>query len=268
MHPDEHVLGPGDVALDHRHVVLVVEQRPVADRGELAVGGRQLRRHHPLDQPLGAPPVGDQVGDRDHLQPVALAVRDQVRHPGHGPVVVHDLADHARRVEAGEPGEVDRGLGLAGALEHPAVLGPQREHVAGLHQGLGRRAGVDRDLDRVRAVGGRDPGGDPLAGLDRDRERGLQRRLVLGRHQVEPELVAALAGQRQADQPPSLLGHEVDRLGRRELGRHRQVALVLAGLVVADDHHPPAADLVDSFLNRGKAARRLLRFASGGDGVR
>ena len=93
---DEHVLGAGDVALDHRDVVLVVEQRAVADGGELAEGGRQLRRDDALDQPLGAPPVGDQVGDRDHLQAVALAVGDQVGDPGHGPVVVHDLADHAR----------------------------------------------------------------------------------------------------------------------------------------------------------------------------
>ncbi len=37
----------------------------------------------------------------------------------------------------------------------------------------------------------------------------------------------------EADQPAPLLGHEVDRLGRRELGGERQVALVLAVLVVA-----------------------------------
>ena len=33
---DEHVLGAGDVALDHRDVVLVVDQRAVADGGEVA----------------------------------------------------------------------------------------------------------------------------------------------------------------------------------------------------------------------------------------
>ena len=66
---------------------------------------------------------------------------------------------------------------------------------------------------------------------------GLERRLVLGRHQVEAELVAALRRERQADQPAPLLGHEVDRLGRDELRGHREVALVLAVLVVADDDH-------------------------------
>ena len=78
----EHVVAARDVALDHRHVVLVVDERPVADRGELAERGRQLRRHDPLDEPLRAPPVGDQVGDRDHLQPVALAVAGRGRAPG------------------------------------------------------------------------------------------------------------------------------------------------------------------------------------------
>ena len=258
MDADEHVLGAGDVALDHRDVVLVVEQRAVADRGELAERGRQLGRDDPLDQLLGAPAVGDQVGDRDHLQPVALAVGDQVRHPGHGPVVVHDLADHAR------PGlsPARRARSTAASVwparsSTPPSLARSGNTWPGLHQRLRRRAGVDRDLDRVGAVGGGDPGGDALARLDRDRERGLQRRLVLRRHQVEPELVAALAGERQADQAAPLLGHEVDRLRGRELGRHRQVALVLARLVVADDDHPPAADVVDRLLDRGEGGSRL-----------
>ncbi len=94
------------------------------------------------------------------------------------------------------------------------------------------------------------PGRDPVAGLDGDRERGLVRRLVLGRHQVQAELVAALGRQREADQPAPLLGHEVDRLGRRELGGERQIALVLAVLVVADDDHPARADLVQRLFDR------------------
>ena len=152
--------------------------------------------------------------------------------------------------QAGEPREVDRRLGLAGALEHAAGLGLQREDVAGLDEVARPRGGVDRDLDRARAVGGGDAGGDAVARLDRDGEGGLERRLVLGRHQVEPELVAALRGQRQADQPAAVRGHEVDRLGRDELGRHREVALVLAVLVVADDDHAAGADLLDRLLDR------------------
>ena len=132
MDADQHVLGAVDLALDHRDVVFVVDQRAVADRGEVAEGGRQRGRDDPLDQLLGAAAVGDQVGDRDHLQAVALAVGDEVGDAGHGAVVVHHLADHAGRGQAGEAGEVDSRLGVAGALEHAAVFGLQREDVARL----------------------------------------------------------------------------------------------------------------------------------------
>ena len=86
------------------------------------------------------------------FEPVALAVGDQVGHPGHRPVVVHDLADHPGRDQAGEARQVDGRLGLTGALQHAAVLGLQREHVSGLDEVVGLRVRVDGDLDRVRAV--------------------------------------------------------------------------------------------------------------------
>ena len=70
----------------------------------------------------------------------------------------------------------------------------------------------------------------------------------------QAELVAALRRQREADQPAPLLGHEVDRLGRRELGGERQVALVLAVLVVADDDHPPGADLLQRLFDASRTA--------------
>src|SRR6185312_453604 len=72
------------------------------------------------------------------------------------------------------------------------------------------------------------------------------------------ELVAALRRQREADQPAPLLRHEVDRLGRRELRGEREVALVLAVLVVADDDHLALADVLDRLLDGGEARRRLL----------
>ena len=54
----------------------------------------------------------------------------EVRHPRHRPVVVHDLADDARRREVGEAREVDRAFGLPGAHEDAALAGAQREDVA------------------------------------------------------------------------------------------------------------------------------------------
>ena len=63
-------------------------------------------------------------------------------------------------------------------------------------------------------------------------------RLVAPHHRLQAELVAALLGEGEADQPAAVGGHEVDGLGGGELRRHHQVALVLAVLVVEDHDHP------------------------------
>jgi hypothetical protein len=104
-----------------------------------------------------------------------------------------------------------------------------------------------------------------LARLHRDRKGGLEGRLVLGRHQVEPELVAALRREREADQAAAVSGHEVDRVGRRELRGKRQIALVLAILGIAYHHHPARPDVLDRLLNRAERRTEALR-PDGGSG--
>ena len=152
MDADEHVLAAVDLALHERDVVLAGQRLAEGDGGELAVRGRQAHGGRALDELLGAAAVLDQVGDRDHLEPVPLAVRDQVGDAGHRPVLVHDLADDAGRVQARQAREVDGRLRLAGALEDAARLRAQREDVARLDEVARALARVDRDLDRARAV--------------------------------------------------------------------------------------------------------------------
>ena len=105
------------------------------------------------------------------------------------------------------------------------------------------------------------PGRDAVARLDRDRERRAELRLVLVGHLAEPELVAALGGQAEADQPAAVRRHEVDGVGRDELRGDREVALVLAVLVVDDDDEAARADLVDRLLDGGEGARLGLGHA-------
>ena len=250
--PDEHVAGAFDVALDERDVVLAIDQRAVAERDELTERRRQLRGDDALDQLLVPAPVGDQVRDRDHLQTVLPAVHREVLAAGHRAVLVLDLADHAGRVEPGEARQVDRRLGVSGALQDAARLRLQRAHVTGLDDVLRALRRVDRNLHRVRLVVHADPGRDPLARFDRDREGSLVRALVPGRHQLQVELVAALGGQRQADPAAGLAGHEVDRIRRHELGGDHQITLVLAVLVVDDDDHLAGGDVLDRPLDRRK----------------
>ncbi len=181
-------------------MLLVGEVLAVRDGLELAVLGRQPHRDHALDELLRAPPVLDEIGDGDHLHAVVLAVADEVGYAGHRPVLVHDLADDARGIQAGEPGEVDGRLRLAGPLQHAAGLRAEREDVARLDEVVRHRAGVDRDLDRACAIVGGDARRDSLARLDRDRERGPEGRLVVVGHRPQLQLVAALGRETEADQ--------------------------------------------------------------------
>ena len=75
----------------------------------------------------------------------------------------------------------------------PPSLALQREHVARAEPG---RAAFEAESIATWIVWARSwaeiPVVTPLAGLDRDGEGGLQRRLVLRRHQVEAECLAAL----------------------------------------------------------------------------
>ncbi len=134
MDADEDVVHAVDVALDERDVLLAGQRLAIGDRLEVAVVGREAHGDDTLDELLGPSPVLDQVGDGDDLQAVPLAELDEVGHPGHRAVLVHDLADDARGGEPREACEVDGGLGLAGALEHAARACPQREDVARLDE--------------------------------------------------------------------------------------------------------------------------------------
>ncbi len=173
-----------------------------------------------------------------------------VGYAGHRSVLVHDLADDAGRVETCEPGKIDGRFGLADALEHATGLRPQGEDVTGLDEVARLRGGRDCNLDRVRAIGGRDPGRHALARLDRLRERGSERRLVALGHRPQAELVCPVGREAETDQAAGMRGHEVDRLGSRELGRDHEIALVLPVGVVDDDDEAAFADVFDRGLDR------------------
>ena len=74
------------------------------------------------------------------------------------PVAVfgEDFAQHAGRLQAGHPGQIDGALGVAGPAQHAAFLGHQEGDVAGPDEiaGLARR--IDDRQDRRRPLRRRD----------------------------------------------------------------------------------------------------------------
>ena len=99
---------PATSPRDERDVLGAVEQRLEHVRGEVAVDRGDARLGNPAHELLAPAAVADQVGDRDDHEVVLGRETLEVGQARHRAVVVHDLREHARGFEAGEPGEVDR----------------------------------------------------------------------------------------------------------------------------------------------------------------
>jgi hypothetical protein len=137
--------------------------------------------------------------------------------------------------EPGHAADVHRSFDVAGADQRAAVLGHQREDVAGRDNVVRPLRRINGHRDSVRPVVGRDAGGDPFCRLDRDGEGFVAARLVLAGHSRQAQLPGAARGNAQADQAAGVLGHEVDLLRRGELRRDDDDALVLPALGTHED---------------------------------
>ena len=246
MHAAKHGLVGGHVAFDEGDVVLARDLALIAVGLEMAVFGRQVGDRHALDRLLVAAPVADQVGDGHDLHAVLRRKLDQFRGAHHRAVLAHDLAAQAALFHPREAHQVHRGLGVAGADEHAALAGLEREHMA-------RPAEVGRGRLRRNAFHRRD------GALDRGDARGRGDMVdghgegrvvvvgVVGDHLVEVEAVGIDLAHRHADQSLAVGGHEVDVVRRREAGGADQVAFVLARGVVDDDDDVALAQFFEGF---------------------
>ena len=197
-------------------------------------------------------PVADHVGDRHQLQPVLPAEFRELRDSRHGSVVVHHLANYAGRIEPRDARKIDGSLGLPRPHHHASVTRTQCVDVPRPRQVLGPGLRVGCGENRGGAVGSARAGGRPEARVDRLAKWRSECRRVPRRNRRQPQQFAALLGQRQADQPASVLRHEVDRFGGHLLRGHGQIAFVFAVFIVHKDDHAPLTDVFDGFFNRCK----------------
>jgi hypothetical protein len=249
VHAHQRHGGGARLALDQRQMHLAVDVILVADQPEAAELGDHLPLGDAFNRVFGLQPVADQVGDRADHQAVLVREALEVGTARHRAVLVQDLDDHGRGLEAGEACKIAAGLGVAGAGQHASGLRHQREYVAGLAQVVRTGLGRDRGPDRVRAVEGGDAGRHTLGGLDGQREIGALVEIGVADHQRQAQLAAALAGQRQADQAAAIAGHEVHVGRAHQAGGHDQVAFVLPVLVVHDHDHASGAQVGEDFLD-------------------
>jgi len=233
-------------------VHLAVEDRAVGDAVEVAPLGGDRGFGQPGDELLGLAPEADQVGDGDEEQAVLGGEALEVGHALHLRAVLgHELAEHAGGGEAGEPGEVDGGLGVAGPLQHAALPGDERGDVAGAGQ-VGAAGGrVDQAADGAGPVRGGDPGGGAVAEVDGHGEGGAHALGVDRDHERQVELPGPVGRDRGADEAAGVADEEGDGLRGGVLGGHDEVALVLPVLVVGDHDDLAPGDGVDGLGNGG-----------------
>ena len=109
--------------------------------------------------------------------------------------------------------------------------------MARLDQIFRHRRRVGHDANGGGSVSSADSGRDAPRRIDADLEIGLKGLAVLAHHASNAKLLQPLGICRYADQPASMLGHEVNGFRRDELRRHDQIAFVLAVGIVHDDDH-------------------------------
>ena len=106
----------------------------IDDRPELAKRCGQYDLLGPFDETFVLNPVGDQVFNCDDGEVMFFRDFLQIRKSGHCSVVLHDLADNARGVEARHSGQIHGALCVASPAKYTAGASTKGEDVAGRHK--------------------------------------------------------------------------------------------------------------------------------------
>jgi len=254
---DERRSGSIELTANERDVLIVVDIAAVSDHAEVAVASGQNGFGDAAHVAFVLHAVANEIRDREHLHIVFAAKIDELRHTRHGAVFIHDFADNARRIESGNAGQVDGGFGLTSTNENATVTSAQREHVARPGKILGPGLGVDGGEDGDSAIGSADAGGDAELGIDGFTKGGAMDGSVDGGHQREIEFIAALLGEREANETAAELGHKVDGVRGDFFGGQGEIAFVLAIFIVDEDDHASLTNFFYRFLYGAKRRGHL-----------
>ena len=122
--------------------------------------------------------------------------------------------------------------------------------MARLHQVVRPGTFCHSCLHGARAVGCGNTGGHTLCRFDRRGEGGPLFVTVARSHGRQLQVFAALAGKGEADQPPAIAGHEVDRVRSDMVCSQYQITFVFAILFVDKNHDAPGAHVGHDVFNR------------------
>ena len=235
--------------LDERHVLQSVALLAERDEVEVAIAGGQLHFLADLDEALSLQAVGDEVADGDDLHAPLLGFLLELRHACHRAVLVHDLHQGSHGTKARQLAEVDGGLRVAATAQHTVVLSVERVDVAWATEGLRCGLGVGQGQDSGRAVCCRHTRGATLEFVDGDRKRRAEHRRVVLHLVWQVQFLATAQRHGCTEHAARVLEHEVHLLGCDLLGGNDEVSLVLAVLVIDDNHELTLLEVFQRSLN-------------------
>ncbi len=237
------------LTVDEGHVVNRIERREKSVAGQRADFGLHRKFPGAIDQLVARLPVGDQFRDRDALQLVALGKSGKLGAAHHRTIVIHQFRQHAHRRHAGQPAHVDAGFGMARAHQDAAFLGDQRKHVPRPYKV--RRAGiaVGQRPDCIGPLLGRNSRGQAVADIDRNGEGRTERRVIERHHRIEMQPPRLVERERRADDARRVADDERHLFRRAQVRRDKQIAFILAVIVIGDDDNLATAECRDGGAN-------------------
>src|SRR5450759_909473 len=253
--PQKHRRRGVDLAQDEGKVILFSKDVLVGvqlPEPRLFVTDRNRGFDAPGDQLLVPAAVGDDLLDCYEHDLVLSREALELRHARHGSVGLHELCDHAGRVQAGQDREIDRRFGLTGTGQHSPLGGPERKRVPG-HREIGfPRRWFEDFANRGGAVMSGSARGRDVLGVDAHAERGAEPARVALDHGCNAELVESPRDDRHADEARTGAGHDADVLWSDQLRSHDEVALVFAVFVVDDDDELARLEISDRLRHSGQ----------------
>src|SRR3546814_6835353 len=89
-------------------------------------------------------PVRNQITNGTDLEIMDVCKLEKVIEPSHRPIIIHDLADHARWIKSGKARDVDGRLRVSRSNQHTARSRDKRENVPRRDNMLGPLRTIDR----------------------------------------------------------------------------------------------------------------------------
>ena len=139
-------------SLDERHMLQTVAGLAERDQTEMTIGGWEINLLTDFYAGFFAETIGDKVLDRDDTKSPFLGLLLQLRHTGHGAVVVHDLHQRTGWIQTGQLTKIHCCFGMTGTTQHAVVLSIQRIDMTRTTESLRCGGGICKRKDGRGAV--------------------------------------------------------------------------------------------------------------------